>query len=312
MSLLIVYNIFGDNENYEFYKKDIDSIFWHINNYQNKSNIKLVISAVLKSDYIIEKIKEEYSNQLTIFRYDDLYSVQVTANKTILESIDYFQIDFLGYLYISAGVTLNKNKDFFPKIIKYLNEDFFGVIHIEVDEDNGPNHLVFDEPNNEFSTLKHGEFLSLNIAVFHKVLKDNYGVPLSDIFGRESCENTFFYLCKGVNRDYVIMNNSMCTHKRNMDSVVPNRNSKGQILKYYHTKDENGKIYPLLWGKTYEKICEDDDAMKIGLSKLFGCDKYDFDIELFINNKNLIDSIKRCLFTNKNELDYNLIQFEII
>lgn len=310
MSLLVVYNMFGDNDDYDFYKKDIDSIFWHVNkiNY----NVKVVISAVLKSDYIIKRLKDEYKNKITIIRYDDLYSVQVTANKTILESINYFPTEFLGYLYTSAGVTLNKNEDFFPKIIKCLNEDSVGMIHIEVDEDNGPDHLVFDEPNTEFLVLKQGEFLSLNIAVFHKVLKDNYGLPLSDIFGRESCENTFFYLCKGVNKDYVIMKNSLCTHKRGMDSVVPNKNSKGQILKYYHSKNETGKNYPLLWGRTYEKICEDEEAMKTGLLSLFGCDKYNFDIELFVNDKSSIDNIKRCLFTNKNELDYDLIQFEII
>lgn len=319
--LLIVYNTYGIREDFDIYSRDIDSILYHINLHNLHDNVRFVISAVLKPNSIIEKIKNHYGNKITIFRYDTNLPVQVTANKTILSAITYFQEDYEGYLYTSADVVFNKIENLFPRIISNLYESDYGIMHLYVDKDNEGD--FYECPKNDVQLFL-GRRCNLNVAVIHKDIKNFYGRPLSDVHGKSSTEMTYGYICSAIRRKYVLLGDSECIHKPSTDSLPPKTNSKGELVESYQPKDNI-----LLWGLTFEDIANDKEGLESGLGYFGGTGPekpfkvyYDtqwiqHDVNKYDENNLSIDerlkfSVKRNFFVSENRFDYNKIEYDII
>ena len=139
--LLVILNIFGissnEKEQIEMYAHTLKSVLWHINKNNLQDSVRVVVSSVMSSKNCIDTLKEKFKDSISIFSYEERYPVQVSCNKTILASIEDFQEEYEGYMYISSGILLPQLEDLFPRIIERNNSGEYGIIQLQTDQDQG-------------------------------------------------------------------------------------------------------------------------------------------------------------------------------
>ena len=142
--LLILLNIFGSHGNErhqtQHYIQTLLDVFAEIQKTPQHS-FRVVVSACMTKDSIIDTIKEKFGDHVHVIRYNDRYSCQVTANKTILKSIEHFNEEYEGYLYISSGLFFEHQKwgdrKIFARLIERLYSGLYGIIELQVGQDHG-------------------------------------------------------------------------------------------------------------------------------------------------------------------------------
>lgn len=322
--LLIVYNTFGLAKDASQYINGLNSIFWHIEKHNLQNSVRVVVSSVLNEDKIIDELLNIFKNKIKIFRYDYRWPVQVSFNNTCISSEREFNENYNGYFYISAGVELNKIEDLFPRILDKNNSGEYGVIQLFVNDDNG-NERLSEEPDFQAKIdiskdylvpIKH--FCNFHVAIINKSVRDFYGVLVTDIFGVCGMEIATSFVSYALRKKYIILGNSLCNHKWNTDSKIPQTNSKGEL---------NPNVpCGLNWGRTHDIFLNDLEGIDAGLGYYPGpyipgapwkyfyippkLDKYD-DNYLSLDER-LKYAVKRCYFTNKNEVDYSKIKYLIV
>lgn len=320
--LLIVYNIFTSYQ-VDNYFKELDSIFWNIEENSLQENVRVVVSSVCSQLSSIIALKERYKEKLTIFSYVDRWPVQVSCNKTIFASIKEFNEEYNGYLYISAGIVLPKIKDLLPKLLQKLNSDQYGIIHLQLDNDNGYNGLgkpweqqakVCTVKDIDFSKdydIPIGNFCGFNVTLISKSIKDFYEKPITDVHGKCSMEIGLSYISYAIRKKYILLGNSECHHVHRYDSI-------------YKGPDIN---CGLLWGRDKSIFLNDKEGIEAGLGYYAGSvcnfpidgfgtilphNRNKYDENYFSNDPRLKYAVKRCYFTNTGEIDYMNIKYTII
>lgn len=322
--LLIILNTFGSSPNRHIsYMSSLDIIFEHIlkNNLENE--VRVVVSSVLNDDDCIKNLKNKYGNTLKIFRYNEHLPVQVTCNKTILSSIDEFNEEYNGYLYVSAGVffpdvNTEKGVNFLPTLISKNETNEYGIIHIQVNTDCGYYGLGNNQNFNlnEDYDISIGNFIHFHIALLHKDLKEFYGKPITDIHGSCGMEVGLSYIPYALRKKYIILGNYVCVHTPSSDGPHNSNNASREVVPC-----------GLNWGRTPSNFLQDTEGIESGLGYYEGShvgvfdpnrpfilvsDKTKYDLNNFSNDERLKFSIKRQYFTNESEIDYNKIKYELI
>lgn len=324
--LLIVLNIFGishdDDGKTKEYIETLNSIFWHVNKNKLNDKIRVVVSGVLVSDACISKIKETFQEQISVFSYNERISVQVSCNKTMIESEKQFNETYNGFFYISSGLYLQEIEDLFPRLIQKNNSNEYGIIQLQVDSDGGYEWLgkAYDYSTinfNEDYDIPIGNNCNFHIGIFNKELKDFYGVPLSDVHGNCCFETCLSYVSYALRKKYILLGNSECIHFPQNDS------HKRMINLSNHPPVPGG----LMWGRTKYSFINDAEGIECGLGYYPGSisnnpidwngiilahkvEKYDKNY--FSNDERLRYAIKRCYYTNTDELNYSKIQFNLM
>lgn len=313
--LLVVYNIYGQQNIDYLYDQNLSAILWHVKKNNLYENVRVVVSACLKDMKTLLYLKERYGELITIISIDESLPVQVTFNKSVLTTIETFQEQYEGYLYISADCCLQKLDDLFIRLISKIKSGEYGVIHLDVLDivDFIVRGQRIKLSNEEDYPIQLGRWCDCIVACYHRSLKDFYGVPMPDAFAKSNMENTLGYVCSALRKKYILMGDSLCFHhaEQGSDSIMPKFNSRG--LPY-----EKRLITPgLFWGRTIENsILSDKEAIEAGLGFLPGeiltHDITKYDNENLSIDENLKFGIKRCFYTNKTEVDYEKIQYELI
>lgn len=309
--LLIVYNIFGKQEDNNIYLRDLESIFWHLNNNPSTNNIRLVISAVLKDEETLKMLKENYGDTVKIFCYDTIrYPVQVTFNKTVLASISEFNEEYQGYMYIGAGLSLPKIDNLFDRILDKNNSGKIGIMHLAVED--GDSRCKNSEDD---EIIELGKWYDAHCLIFNKELKDFYGVPMSDVHGSCCTEPCFSYTSYALRKIYLKLGNSLCQHNNHCDSTVPMINRFGQNY------NKMLLICGFMWGRKFEDLLKDKEAIDSGLgfypennnvvcsTEWFPHKKEKYDENFLSLDERLKYGVKRNFFTNKKEVNYDEIKY---
>lgn len=311
--LLIVYNMFGYQPERQKYYNEIDKILWHIKQNNLENDVRFVISAVLKDDITINELKEKYPD-IKIFRYEYRWTLQVSFNKTVNSAITEFNEDYNGYFYISAGLMLGNQEDLIPRLIEINNTGKYGIMHLHCEGDaNG-----YCQPRENIRDLQLGEWCDFIVAVINKDMRDFYGLAVSDIHGVCCMEATLSYSCAALRKKYVLVPNSTCLHVAGSDSERPKFDRYGNIPETVWVK------CGLMWDREFKSFLEDEEAVDAGLgyypnnnNGLFPNfwfkhkeDKYDE--EGLAIDERLKYGVKRNFFTNKSEVDYDKIVYELI
>lgn len=325
--LLIVYNCFGGDQNeYEIYKEELDNIFWNIETNNLSDKIRVVVSSVLNHSNTDTKLKEIYGDKISIITYKTIRpSVQVSFNKTVLASIENFQEEYKAYFYISSGVELPRQQELFPRILRKLENNDYGIIQLQVDGIDGGFgslrqrykdwlEIEKDDIENDF-IIAIGDYCNFHIAIINKELKDFYGVPLLDVYGTGGMEGGVGYTSVALRKKHLILNSSMCSH-RQPKSNSATKNDEIDWGDFPAIKDW------LLWGRTNDVFLNDVEGIDAGLGNYpewFAVNDYPFvvlphkkdkyDENYLATDERLRHSVKRCYFTNKDELDYNNINY---
>tara|TARA_R110000823_G_scaffold303100_1_gene424419 strand:- start:7788 stop:8888 length:1101 start_codon:yes stop_codon:yes gene_type:complete len=326
--LLIVLNIFGHHQQeqrqIDSYRETLKGVFAQIENAPDYS-FRVVIAACRVSDKCIQDIKAEFGDKITIFSFEDRYTCQVTSNSTILKSINYFNEEYEGYLYISSGIffpDLNQEiKDYTivnennvrstirmrignPKmlhsVVEKLKTGKYGIIQFQVDTDHG-NHFLGFGPHDwsqkiDFQLdykIPMGNHANFHIAAIHHSLKDFYEKPISDIHGFCGMEATLSYCCAALRKQYILMGDSMLIHHQKFDNdhSAPGRmlNTKG--INVIGSEGRN-PCQNLLWGREKEEISNDLEAQEAGLGYYPGpasCNEVDWNGVRLVHKKDKYD-----------------------
>jgi len=253
VDLLVVLNIFGHHKNekrqIESYKESLKGIFRQIEN-AKENTFRVVVAACMVSDACIAELKEEYGEEIHIFRYADRYTCQVTSNSVILKSIEHFDEEYEGYLYYSSGIYFAEdsvhtqtvqlidergmqiparvrvgNPKIFENIVEKLKTGKYGIIQLQANLDHGYHFLGHGpyEWSNRIDFMQDydipmGNHANFHIAAIHKSLKDFYGKPISDIHGFCGMESTLSYCCAALKKKYILMGDSIVTHHQKFDN----------------------------------------------------------------------------------------------
>ncbi len=325
--LLISYNTFGaGSQESEKYIKDLNTIFWHIDKNNLYNDVRVVISSVLNHDECDNDLKKYYGDKISIFRYNKRYPVQVSCNKTFISSCYEFNEEYQGYFYYSSGIWLPQIQNLFPRIIKRINSDEIGLIQLQVDEDGGFGclrnryrewkEIENQNEDNDF-LIAVGDYCNFHTGIFHKSLKEFYGVPILDVYGKGGMEGGLSYTSYALRKKHIVLNNSMCHHTPQSDIIL--NNEKLNLNEHPDIPDW------LLWGRKNDVFLNDTEGIDAGLGNYpewytvndypyvvlpHRKDKYD---ENYLStDERLKYAVKRCYFTNKTELDYDKIEYVLM
>jgi hypothetical protein len=324
--LLIVLNTFGishdDRQKTIEYIETLKSIFWHIDKNKLNNRVRVVVSGVLISQECVSTIKETFKEQVSVFTYDYRHPVQISCNKTMIESEKEFNETYNGFFYVSSGLYLPEIQDLFPRIIEKNNSNEYGIIQLQVDSDGGYEWLgkAYDFNNinfNEDYNIPVGNNCNFHVGIINKQLKNFYGVPLSDVHGNCCFETCLSYVSYALRKKYILLGNSECIHFPQNDA---------------HRRMINLSPYPpvpagLMWGRSKTTFTNDSEGVECGLGYYPGTisnnpidwngiilahntEKYDNNY--FSNDERLRYAVKRCYYTNTNELNYGNIPYHLI
>ena len=299
--LLVVLSIFGQHMNevqqVASYIKTLEGIYSQIENSPEHS-FRVVVSACMVGEKCTSLIKEKFGDKIHIFKYPDRYSCQVTANKTILKSIEHFNEEYEGYLYISSGIFFGDdpagvhpmffvtnrdgsetqvdirvgNPQILGNVVKKLKTQKYGIVQLQVDDDHGY-HFIGHGPSAWATRINFmydyaipmGNHANFHAAAIHKSLKDFYGKPISDVHGFCGMESTLSYCCAALRKQYLLLGDSCLRHRQKFDNdfSAPGRmlNTAGVPL----IGAFGNPCGDLFWGRKKEAIAIDPDAMRTGL-----------------------------------------------
>jgi hypothetical protein len=322
--LLIVYNTFGKPRLDTQYIDNLKSIFWHIEKHNLYENTRVVVSSVLNDQKYIDELIQHFGDKITVIKYDYRWSLQVTFNKTIQTTIDNFKEEYNGYLYVSAGINFPEIDDLFPRMIEKNNSGEYGMIHLDVDHDHGhenlnenPSHQATLDLSKDY-VIPIKQFCHFVVVLINKSVKDFYGVAVSDVYGKCGMEASLSFTCAAIRKKYILMGNSKCYHIYHADSQPTDEFLNGGD--YFEIN------CGLLWGRTHDTFRNDIEGIDSGLGHYPGpyikeaIWKYynlppkieKFDENYLSIDERLKHSVKRCYFTNKNEVDYDKIINKIL
>ena len=330
--LLVILNIFGissnEKEQIEMYAHTLKSVLWHINKNNLQDSVRVVVSSVMSSKNCIDTLKEKFKDSISIFSYEERYPVQVSCNKTILASIEDFQEEYEGYMYISSGILLPQLEDLFPRIIERNNSGEYGIIQLQTDQDQGYEWLGKGNQYTQIDFTKDyqipiGNHCNFHIAIINKSLKEFYGHPITDVHGLCCMESGIPYTSYALRKKYILLGNSECMHFTSFDSFKKMININKQMVGH----NQPGVNCGLLWGRCRDDFLKDQEGIDSGLGYYPGTianntidwngvvlvhkrEKYD-ENSLSIDDR-LKFAVKRRYYTHKSEIDYSGISYNLI
>lgn len=300
MKLLTVFNIcHKDRDNCDHYINSIRSILD-----QNLDGIdnKLVISAVRNSDSCLKRLRSEFGDKIDICYYGELWTVNVTFNKTLQEVVKRFG-GFAGYIYIDSGIVLTD-----PNTIKtmadLLSTNLYSMITMQTDTDNGfPGWLGFDSVRGQDFIIPVGRACNLHCQLFSSELFETYGSKIMpDVFAAYCTESVFSFMNSVIHKRWVIAKDIVVHHSHGLD---------GGSMYFEKISGRFGTPWNnLLFGRNALDFINDPEAIEAGLGyeeihniMVHKGNMYEHDI-FSRDQERLKRVILKYLFTNSDELNY--------
>jgi len=309
--ILVVYNIshtFGKDKT-DHYIDTINSILGQDNydqNYNRDIDYRLVISA--RRNYIeqLNNLLEEFGDRIDIIRYEDVYTSNVTFNKTVQECIKKYG-NFRGYLYVDSGVILN-NRDVIKNIFERMKNSAYSMITVQTNISNGfLGWLGFDYVKSKDFIVPVGEACNLHCQLFMHDLYNTYDKRIiPDVFRAYCTESVFSFLNAAIRKKWVIIKD-----------IIVNRTVEDDRCNDFNTVSEKfGNSWNnLLFDRDATSFIKDSEAINAGLGyeEIYDVmrhrkDMYD-ENGASLDPKNLKKIILKYFFLNKEELDYDQINF---
>lgn len=302
--ILVIYNICQkDRDNTDYYINSIKSIL-NQNNFDDKN--KIVVSSCKNGKGTINRLSRELKDKINIVYYDDIYTVNITFNKTVQEYIKRFG-KFDGYLYIDSGVVLT-DPNVITSISKFMDEKMYSMITAQTDGDNGFDvWLGFNRVIGNDYIIPIGRACNLHCQLFSNDIFETYDKRiLPDIFRSFCTESVFSFMNAAIKKKWVIMKDIIVSHRQSLD---------GASTYFDHSSARFGNTWNnLLFDRNALDFINDNEAISSGLGyeeiqnvMLHKKDMYD-DNGYSLCPDTLKKVILKYLFSSDKEIDYEKIR----
>lgn len=297
--MIVVYNTCGisGKDNTDYYIRGIYSLL-----NQDFTDKKIVLSACLNKDEHIDKLRKEFGNSINYSIINEKYTVNITFNKTIQESIKHLG-SHSGYLYMDSGCIMNYT-DTISRMNDYFDTNLYGMVHCKPSNDSGLLDWMGVRPEDEHNMIVPvGIGINLHCTIFHNDLYDVLGNIIPDIFKCYCTESVFTFLCEAIGRKSLYFVDRIIEHLRHMDGP-----SSGYLAE---SKTHFFDTFIDLIGPLQTQECHDcgfgyEECSRI---KVHNRNAYDENYKCK-DPARLAKFIKENIFMSKDILDYNNIKCE--
>lgn len=301
--LLIVYNTFGQKDNFTHYAQCINSILES----DIASNYKVVLSSCRNSQETRQKLINYFGNKISYVLIDKGLTVNITFNKTVREMVKIYG-EFNNYLYVDSGVDFIGNKKAIQSAINLMNSNEYGMLSFQVENDNALNNVgIKDFPlRNRNHVVPLGSACNGHAEIFSNEIFKAYNKKLiPDIFSAYCTESVYSFLCSGVKKKWVILGDYVLRHAKGVDGAS---SSSPHFSPKFHNTWNN-----LMCGRDAQVFMNDPEAIESGLGyeecnniMMHRKDSY-FEDYNPKNPEKLKEIINKYLFLSDSEFNYDTI-----
>lgn len=209
--ILVVYNCCGiRQDNLNMWSSHLDNILK-----QNYEDFDLCISACKISENsksYFKELKKKYRNKIILSFIDDVLPVNITFNKSCIESSKHQNYD--AYLYVASDVNFNEDADVLTKLVDLHFSDNIGITSGLVSSDSGIDvwmgNQVLNHLDHDHFEIPVGKTLNLHCMLFDKKIFESYNQKIiPDIFRTYCTESVFSFLTASLGMKYMIHNKSV-------------------------------------------------------------------------------------------------------
>tara|TARA_R110000824_G_scaffold10866_1_gene47513 strand:+ start:13376 stop:14404 length:1029 start_codon:yes stop_codon:yes gene_type:complete len=331
--ILVVYNICGvKRDNTSVYPAFLQSI----ENQTFDGEVVVAVSACQPREGTIPHLKEQFPH----FHYnviDDLYPVNVTFNKTVLDCVDRFGA-FDGYFYQACDVSMN-TPDIYQGLFNSLKSNASAAfIAAQIDVDScyayglklGGGRHGFDDERARYEMFKEGadytvpvgKACATHLLLFSHDILEYYGRLLPDLFAGNCTESIFSFICAGIKRNWLISKDYHISHVAGLDTPSAGFRAESRdpssypydypIPQFAQYHEDNGLDEGQASADSLLHIFQNEYARSIGLGyeeceNIAMHDPSQFDHNQFCTNDELAPYIREHAYVRKEILDYDTI-----
>lgn len=311
---LVVYNTCGisGKDNSDYYISAINTI-----RNQNYDNYILALSSCLNKDEHIYKVLDNCEIDF-VNRINDVLPVNITFNDTVRECIKKYG-EFDAYLYLDSGIKFTDDNQL-SLLFNEFESGNYGMVSAQVDNDFGWCWFGLDEYSKPI--LKQnllvpiGRACNLHCQIFSKEIFNEYGNVIPDIFKSYCTESVFSFVNAAIKKQWIITSNVRVHHAFNVPDGSPNDgdgldgHSSG-FRAPHGTWDDVYEPYKM------EQIISFPEGTECGFGyeELRGIKLHNqdcFDENQLCKNDELRKFIKKYLYRNEKDFNYNNINRNII
>ena len=340
--ILVVYNICGvKRDNTYQYPLFLESISSQVFD----GEVVVAVSACQPRAQTVPYLKNEFPD----FHYnviDELYPVNVTFNKTVLDCVDRLG-PFDGYFYQACDVSMTRNDVYQGLFSKIKSNPSTALLAAQIDVDScyayglklgGGRHGIDDERARQEMfkdgtdyTVPVGRACAAHLLLFTHDILEYYGKLLPDLFAAYCTESIFSFVCAAIQRNWTISKDHGITHFASMDTPSAGFRPEKRTFGGPGVPDDRVRPpydYPIpQFARYHEKhglaegqksadsllhIFQNEYARSIGLGyeecqNIVMHDPSQFDHNQFCTNSELAPYIKEHAYVRKEILDYDRI-----
>lgn len=210
--ILVVYNCCGIRQD------NLPMWTSHLNNIlkQDYQNFDLCISGCLISENAksyFKSLKDQYQDKIILSFIDEVLPVNITFNKSCIESSKYNDYD--GFMYVASDIDFNDDVSVISKLVNLHYSSNIGITSAVVSNDSGidvwlGNHILNQVLNENHFEIPVGKTLNLHCMIFDKKIFDSYDQKIiPDIFRTYCTESVFSFITSSLSMKYMIHNKSI-------------------------------------------------------------------------------------------------------
>lgn len=307
MKILSVYNICGisGSEDIDYYDTALRSLLAQKNIDQD-----VVISSCMSSQSTIDKLSQKFPN-IKINSITEKVPVNVSFNHTC-NIFDDGTYD--GFLYIDSGIIFT-NESIIHNMIERMKSGPYAMVCCITDTDQG---VSLDNvgnlkrgkglvPDNLGLCVSIGSSLNLHCQIFSREIKQFFGNIIPDIFAGFCTESVLSFICASIQKRWAV-NPDVVKHVTGIDG----QSSGFKPDKWIQSTGRQTYDHPFAINSYMDRFLSNEAKMfGLGFEECRNVAIHDpnqYDKEMFCVNNDLKFYIKKNLYLNKQEFNYDNIQ----
>lgn len=321
MKILTIFNTFGGGKQeselqLQGYIDGITSILS-----QKGVDQDVVLSSCLNTTACRNHLMDYFEDSIVYSFINEMQPLPVTVNLTAMK-METLKGPYDGFLYIDSGIRFTDENQIAQ--LCHIHKDYNGgMTHALTDTDTGifeglqigrwiDDHEGLDKifDGNGVYKIPIGMAVSLHCQIYDRSIFEMFGRIYVDCFAGHCSESVHSHICASLKKNYLLTNKVKVTHSIGLDGGSSGFSPGDWVRRGNSRFDQPYKIPSIKeavkkgvqWGMGYQSWHPEG----------IPTDKSKFDENGFAIHDELKYHIKNNLFLNKNQLDYGMINHQLI